>query len=54
MKSIQIKTQSFDYPLTHMDLNEIAKNIYIGDKKCAKNDKYLKELGVKHIVVAGD
>lgn len=40
-------------PFDEIDLNEIVKNIYIGDRYCAKNKNFLKTLGVKYIIVAG-
>jgi protein-tyrosine phosphatase len=32
----------------------VAKNLYIGDRKCAANLHFLKQLGIQRIVVAGD
>lgn len=37
-----------------MDANEITKNIFIGDKKCAANYGFLKQLGIQHIIIAGE
>jgi protein-tyrosine phosphatase len=37
-----------------MDVNEITKNMYISDQKCAANYSFLKQLGIQHIVVAGE
>jgi hypothetical protein len=35
------------------DLNEITKNLYLGDQYVAKNIKALSSLNIKHIIVAG-
>lgn len=36
-----------------MDLNEVIKNIFIGDRNSAKNKKVLSSLGIRYILVAG-
>lgn len=46
-------TGSANYSILDTDINEITKNIYLGDKRTAKNHILLKELGIKKIVVAG-
>lgn len=41
------------YSVEEMDINQIIKHIYLGDKHCARNRHFLKKLGVKAILVAG-
>ena len=43
-----------DYSMLNADINEITINLYLGDKVCAKNREMLDQLGIKHIVVAGE
>jgi hypothetical protein len=42
------------YSLLDIDVNEITKNIFLGDQKCAKNYQFLKQLGIQHIIVTGE
>jgi hypothetical protein len=46
-------TDSISFSILDTDINEITQNIYIGDKRTAKNHLLLKHLGIKRIVVAG-
>jgi hypothetical protein len=46
-------TASSHYSILETDLNEITQNIYLGDKRTAKNIQLLKRLGIKKILVAG-
>jgi hypothetical protein len=46
-------TFSTSYGIQEIDLNEITKNIYIGDKHAAQNKAILRQLGIKAILVAG-
>ena len=39
--------------LQEIDINEITKNIYIGDRHTAQNKTILRQLGIKAILVAG-
>lgn len=39
--------------LQEIDIDEITKNIYIGDKHAAQNKTILRQLGIKAILVAG-
>lgn len=41
------------YSVEEIDINQITKHIYLGDKHCARNTHLLKKLGVKAILVAG-
>lgn len=52
--SSNLKQHKIDYSLLEVDVNQITKNLYIGDKLSAKNLSFLKKLGIKHIVVAGE
>lgn len=52
-KFLNSVTESSPYSILDMDLNEITQNLYLGDKRTAKNKRLLRELGVKRIVVAG-
>lgn len=46
-------TGSPHYSILETDINEITQNIYLGDKRTAKNLQLLKGLGIKKIIVAG-
>lgn len=42
------------YQFEEMDLNEVVKNVFIGDRCSARNRKLLRSLGIRYILVAGE
>ena len=42
------------HSLLATDANQVAKNLYIGDRKCAANFHFLQQLGIHRIVIAGE
>ncbi|XKL65486.1 hypothetical protein PGB90_008906 [Kerria lacca] len=51
---IKLNTMETDHPYLHRDCNEVYPNIFISNERAAKNKKFLKSVGVTHLLNAAE